>query len=62
MKLQILFFEGFERFIVDHPRILWIAYQIQEVLRKKHLGEFHWRRKMAQFKSVRESLGIELVN
>ena len=29
MKLQVMFFEGFERFIVDHPRILWVAYQIQ---------------------------------
>lgn len=62
MKLKVMFFEGFERFITDHPRILWIAYQIQEVLRKKHLGEFHWRKKMAQFKSVRESLGIELIS
>lgn len=29
MKLKVMFFEGFERFITDHPRVLWIAYQIQ---------------------------------
>lgn len=29
MKLGVMFYDGFERFIIDHPRILWIGYQIQ---------------------------------
>jgi hypothetical protein len=61
-KLGVMFYDGFEKFVNDHPRILWMAMQLQDKVRSRHLGEAYWLKKMAQFKYVREELGIETIN
>ena len=62
MKLKVMFYGNFEKFIEEHPRLMWMSHQLQQAIRHKHLGESFWLKKMQQFKFIRQELGIEIID
>lgn len=60
-KLNTLFLDGFDNFILNNPSALWMAQSLQRSFMGHNLGEEYWDKKLSQFIQQRKDMDIQLM-
>jgi hypothetical protein len=57
-KLNTIFLDGFDKFILNNPSALWMAQSLQRAFMNHNLGEEYWDKKMNQFIQQRKDMDV----
>lgn len=57
-KLNTIFLNGFDSFILNNPSALWMAQSLQRAFMNHNLGEDYWDKKMNQFIQQRKDMDV----
>jgi hypothetical protein len=60
-KLNTIFLDGFDAFILNNPSALWMAQSLQRSFMIHNLGEEYWDKKLSQFIQQRKDMDIQLM-